>query len=100
MFKDIPLASERCKKYNEYKNKDSDTKNKKKDDMMFNHYKILLYRWTHANNASVQQEDITIPVIQNIDKSLYDEIQKTLESKGYFVKNNGLLFTVSQISKL
>ena len=99
MFASIPSAPERYKISNNQVNITNigSLTNDNKSNNLINHYKKILLLWALGENTTLaQKSSISIPILKEIDSSVYDEIKKDFEAKEYYVKNDGKYLTVSQ----
>jgi hypothetical protein len=93
MLSSIKTAQERQANINNQKIS-SNTITPNQTAMMINHFERVLKNWTEINNVS-GDKDISIPIINEINKSKYEEWKSIFENAGYDVKIDKFKFTVS-----
>lgn len=93
-IKDCECRNNECKTAAKINTEDC----KEKTNHMIAHYERILSNWANADKTNVQlalKNSVVIPVIPNIEKTVYEDWKKTFEEKKYVVTFTDRLFTVS-----
>ena len=100
MFANIPTNVTRHTTYETattHANTNATADAQKKQADLVRHFSNILLRWANAkpNDRLASMNNVSVPVLKDIDAATYTSWQTAFEAKGYVVTNDGKHFKVS-----